>query len=97
MTDFADEIPKKSSSGIPWHKIIEAVDRAEAEKRDPWMVNTADFRARFGIGYTEFCAIVLDMPIEDRERYEKIQSTDVEAAILWVIERSMGPAFDDNE
>jgi hypothetical protein len=95
MTDF--EIPQKSSSGIPWHKIIEAVDRAEIEKRDPWMASSAAFRERFGIGYTEFCAIVLDMPQADRDRYEKIQSTDVEAAVLWVIERSMGPALECDE
>jgi hypothetical protein len=37
------------------------------------------------------------MPERDRERYEKIQSTDVEAAVLWVIERSMGPALEEDE
>jgi hypothetical protein len=95
MSDF--EIPEKSPSGIPWHKIIEAVDRAEIEKRDPWMGSASAFRERFGIGYTEFCAIVCDMPERDRERYEKIQSTDVEAAVLWVIERSMGPAIESDE
>lgn len=73
---------------LPWHKVTELADKLDEKDSAPWMTDLGDFQKRFGVSYEDFCEILMTSPEADRDRYEKIRSTDGEAAIVWILERS---------
>ena len=59
---------------------------------EPWSNNEKSFEQHFGISYEDFCKLVEAMP-ERMEKYEKIRSADLEAAILWLIHEGKSRGF----
>jgi hypothetical protein len=94
MPNLFDKMTQ-STSGIPWEKLIDAANQIEQEEAMPWIKDEATFEKRFGITYDEFCEILCDLPPPDSRRYEKIRTTDIEAAIVWALERSLSLESDE--